>query len=236
MKCINYSSLLQFSLLLPNCEGSHSAFINSNTKIPICIHGRPTSPEHVRGGGVSLGGSLKHSRIEPRVTLPYIHNHACANAALLTYLLNGGNFYYYLYEPSQQKHAHGGRTHYSTAQRRPLVRTARLSPQHLSTAGVTFDCKISLGVQLTHGHPCTPKQVIWRPGGDSAAQRRRPGGGGDPAAATRRRRRRRRRRQPHCQRQLSLTVKISLRGFNSAMATHVCSNMLFGDDPTVRTP
>ena len=43
--------------------------------------------------------------------------------------------------PSQQKHAHGDRTHYSTAQRRPLVTTARLSPQHLSTAGVTFDCK-----------------------------------------------------------------------------------------------
>ena len=27
MKSINYSSLLRFSLLLPNCEGSHSALI-----------------------------------------------------------------------------------------------------------------------------------------------------------------------------------------------------------------
>ena len=59
MKSLNYLSLLQFSLLLLNCEGSHSALIykfkgvNSND-LHTCTHDRPASLEHVRGGGVSF--------------------------------------------------------------------------------------------------------------------------------------------------------------------------------------
>ena len=50
MKSINYLSLLRLSLLLPNCEGSHSVFIykfkipNSNMHASMR---RPISPEHV---------------------------------------------------------------------------------------------------------------------------------------------------------------------------------------------
>ena len=57
-KKLNCLSLLRFSLLLPNCEGSHSALIykfkdvNSNTYA--YTHEIPTSHEQVRGGGVSF--------------------------------------------------------------------------------------------------------------------------------------------------------------------------------------
>ena len=101
MKCLNYPSLLRFSLLLPNCEGSYSAFIykfkykNSN------IH--PWKGHLTRtcsGDGASLSrwlpffrSGMKNSRIEPqqrmchvsRVILPYLHNDTGANAALLAY-------------------------------------------------------------------------------------------------------------------------------------------------------
>ena len=52
IKSWNYLSLLRFSLLLPNCEGSHSAFIYKFQYA--CTHERPISLEHVRGGGVSF--------------------------------------------------------------------------------------------------------------------------------------------------------------------------------------
>ena len=180
MKCINYLSLLWFSLLLPNCEGSHSVFIYKFKDA--CTHERPTSTEHIRerervfqdecpsfGAVWNALEMINKSGYVSRVTLPHKHEDTGANAALLTYLLNGDILLLLIRRwPLQQKLALGDQTRYSAAQRWPLVTTARLSRQHLSIAGGTFDHKNFIG--------------------------------------------------------------------GSNMVTHVCSNMLFGDDPMVRAP
>ena len=89
MKCINYLSLLRFSLLLPNCEGLHSVFIYKFKYKNFNTHASMDGPPHPNmpgGGGESfkmaallLEGYEKlelsyNSGYESRVTLPYIHN------------------------------------------------------------------------------------------------------------------------------------------------------------------
>ena len=129
MKCINYLPLLRFSLLLPNCEGSQSAFIykfkckNSNTHAS--VEG-PPCPDMI-GGGASLSrwppsvrSGVKDSGIGHnswhvlRVTPPHEHNltGAFVNATLLTYLLNGEILLFIQTWPSQQKRTLGDRTRY----------------------------------------------------------------------------------------------------------------------------
>ena len=61
IKSWNYLYLLRFSLLLTNCEGSHSAFIYKFQYA--CTHERPISSKHVRvEGGVSFGGGGSATR------------------------------------------------------------------------------------------------------------------------------------------------------------------------------
>ena len=109
-----------------------------------CSHERPVSHQTCTGGGSesfkmwcpSFGAvwnalELIHkSGYVSRVTLPHKHEDTGANAALLTYLLNGDILLLLIRRwPSQQKRALGDRTRYSAAQRWPLVTTARLSRQ-----------------------------------------------------------------------------------------------------------
>ena len=67
---INYLSLLRFSLLLPNCEGLHSAFIYKFKYKKISIRMHPWKAHLVRtcadGEGVSFGGGMTLSRIKPQ--------------------------------------------------------------------------------------------------------------------------------------------------------------------------
>ena len=105
MKCINYLSLLRSSLLLPNCEGSQSAFIykfkykNSNTHTSMEA---PPRPDMFGGGGESFKMAALLSEWCERHwnwattadTCHVLHLHAntigtFVNATLLTYLLNG---------------------------------------------------------------------------------------------------------------------------------------------------
>ena len=92
---------------------------------------------------------------------------------LLTYLLNGDISLLLIRRwTSQQKRAPWWPNTLFTAQRWPLVTTARLSRQHLSIAGGTFDRKNFKG-GLTRPWSPMIEHVIRRPGGDSAAAARR---------------------------------------------------------------
>ena len=170
MKFINYLSLLRFSLLLSNCAGSHSAFIykfkdaNCNTHAPMKGTSRPNmytggwSESFKMGALLSVWNALElihKSGYVSRVTLPHKHEDTGANAALLTYLLNGEILLLIRRWPSQQKRALGVRTRYSAAQRWPLVTTTRLSRQHLSITGGTFDHKNFIGDSAMVTHVCS---------------------------------------------------------------------------------
>ena len=158
MKFINYSSFCCGCLCCCQAAKAHTLrlFMNSNTKIPICMH--PWKAHLTRtcpGEGACLSAAVWNSLelnhngwYMSRVTLQHKHDDtgACANAALLTHLLNGDILLLLIRRwPSQQKRALGDRTRYSAVQRWPLVTTARLSRQHFSIAGGTFDHKNFIG-------------------------------------------------------------------------------------------
>ena len=92
IKSLNYLSLLRFSLLLPNCEGSHSAFIykfedaNSNTHASMKGPSRPNMSGGVghalRDGCASFGGGpfvttarpwLRHASLDSPAAIVFDH-------------------------------------------------------------------------------------------------------------------------------------------------------------------
>ena len=171
MECINYLSLLWFSLLLPNCEGSQSAFIykfkckNSNTHAS--VEG-PPCPDMFGGGGESFKMAALLSEWCERLwnwttTVDMCHVlHLHTNTiyrrickCYVTYLLiEWWNSLFIQTWPSQQKRTLGDRTRYSAARRRPHRNDSASFTTTSLDLGGAFDHKNFIGGRLANcGRP-----------------------------------------------------------------------------------